>query len=79
MPECDRYGRWHDLGGEVVATRFRNAPDSQWVRLLGWPKLMDSPEIDLVDEIKGLADVVIEVVPKMARARTDGGRKTKPR
>lgn len=52
--------RWHDLGGEVIATRFRNEPDSQWVRLLGWPKLMESPEIDLVDEIKDLPDVVLD-------------------
>ncbi len=52
--------RWHSLGGKVVATRFRNAPDSQWVRLLGWSKLMDSPEIDLVDELDGLADIVID-------------------
>lgn len=52
--------QWHDLGGRVIATRFRNADESQWVRLLGWSKLMDSPEIDLVDEISDIVDEVID-------------------
>ena len=57
----DLVNRWQELGGRVVATRFRNSPGSQWVRLLDWPKFIDSSDYELVDE---LDDADLTVVDK---------------
>ncbi|MDE6868194.1 MAG: isochorismatase family protein, partial [Clostridia bacterium] len=41
---------------EIIATRFRNKEGSQYIKFLNWHRLIDSPDIELVDGIK--ADVV---------------------
>lgn len=35
----------------IIATRFINREDSQYTNILNWHRLMDSPDIDLVDGI----------------------------
>ena len=40
------------LFDKVIATRFLNREGSQYVKFMHWRRLMDSPDIDLVDGIK---------------------------
>lgn len=35
----------------IIATRFRNKVGSQYTRFLSWYRLMNSPDIDLVDDL----------------------------
>lgn len=42
----------------VIATRFRNREGSQYTNILNWHRLIDSPDIDLVNGIR--ADNVID-------------------
>ena len=46
------------LFDKVIATRFLNREGSQYVKFMHWRRLMDSPDIDLVDGIK--ADKVVD-------------------
>ena len=43
---------------KIIATRFRNREGSQYTEFLNWHRLMESPDIDLVEGIK--ADVVVD-------------------
>ena len=36
----------------TIATRFINHNDSQYIKFLNWHRLLDSPDIDLVDALK---------------------------
>jgi nicotinamidase-related amidase len=56
----DLVSTWTHAGGEVVFTRFRNEPGSQYVRLMGWSRLEGSPDTDLVPEIQPLAKTIID-------------------
>lgn len=42
---------------KVIATRFLNKEGSQYTRFLNWHRLMESPEIDLVDGL--FPDVIV--------------------
>jgi nicotinamidase-related amidase len=44
----------------VVFTRFRNTPGSAYQRLIGWDRLRDSPEIDIVPALAPFADRVVD-------------------
>jgi nicotinamidase-related amidase len=44
----------------VVFTRFHNAPNSQYERLIGWTRLRSSPEVDLINELEQYANVIID-------------------
>ena len=46
------------LFDKIIATRFRNKEGSQYTRFLNWHRLIESPDIDLVDGIK--ADEVVD-------------------
>jgi len=44
----------------VIATRFLNKPDSQYVKLMNWRKFMAPPAIDLIPQVAERCDYVIE-------------------
>ena len=46
------------LFDKIIATRFRNKEGSQYTKFLNWHRLIESPDIDLVDGIK--ADEVVD-------------------
>ncbi len=43
--------KWLKAGKPMILTRFINDPGSQWERLIHWPRLRESPEIDLHPQI----------------------------
>lgn len=47
----DLVRRWHAAHGDVVFTRYLNYPGSPFERLLGWIKMADSPETEIIDEL----------------------------
>ena len=53
---ADLAARWADAGGAVVLTRYRNHPGSPFERLIGWTRLQDEAEIELVPELAAVAD-----------------------
>lgn len=55
---------WLDKGRDVVFTRYLNYPDSPFEKIMGWSKLMDSPEIDIVDELQELSRQTLPIVDK---------------
>lgn len=46
------------LFDKIIATRFLNKEGSQYTKILNWHRLIESPDIDLVDGIK--ADEVVD-------------------
>lgn len=60
----DLVDRWMAAGGDVVFTRYLNYPGSPFERLIHWSNLMDSPEIDIVDELQPYAKRATAVVDK---------------
>lgn len=46
------------LFDNVIATRFLNREGSQYTQILNWHRLIDSPDIDLVDGV--MADEVVD-------------------
>lgn len=46
------------LFDKIIATRFRNKEGSQYTKFLNWHRLIESPDIDLVDGIK--ADEIVD-------------------
>jgi nicotinamidase-related amidase len=57
--------RWQDAGGASVLTQFVNAPESSYVRLIGWSELMPGePEVDLDPRVAPLAASATLVMPK---------------
>jgi nicotinamidase-related amidase len=47
----DLVRRWQSAHGDVVFTRYLNYPDSPFERLLGWTKMADGAETELVIEL----------------------------
>lgn len=43
--------RWQAAGGDLVFSRYLNYPDSPFERLIGWTRMADAPETDLVAEL----------------------------
>lgn len=52
----DLVARWR---GDVLFTRYINYPGSQFERLIKWSELMESPQIDIVDELQPYAENAI--------------------
>ncbi|MGH3521999.1 MAG: cysteine hydrolase [Mycobacterium sp.] len=48
---ADLVRRWQAAHGDVVFTRYLNYPGSPFERLIGWSKMIDAPETDLVAEL----------------------------
>lgn len=55
---------WLDAGRDVVFTRYLNFPGSQFETIMGWTKLMGSPEIDIVDELQELSKKSLAIIDK---------------
>ncbi len=55
---------WLDRGRDVVFTRYLNYDDSPFETIMGWSKLKESPEIDLVEELQDLSREATAVVDK---------------
>ena len=56
--------RWHRAGGEIVFARYLNYPDSNFVRLRNWSRVMGPPESDIVPELAPLVPKAVAVVEK---------------
>ncbi|MFI7697909.1 hypothetical protein [Nonomuraea sp. NPDC049480] len=56
--------RWPSAGNDVVFTRYINYPGSPYERLLGWTECMESPQIDIVDELRPHAEKATAVIDK---------------
>ena len=48
---ADLVRRWQAAHGDVVFTRYLNYSGSPFERLIGWSKMIDAPETDLVAEL----------------------------
>ncbi|MDP4501133.1 cysteine hydrolase [Nonomuraea turcica] len=48
----DLVDRWQAAGGDVLFTRYINYPGSPFERLVRWSECMESPQIDIVDELQ---------------------------
>ncbi|WP_098958112.1 isochorismatase family cysteine hydrolase [Pseudonocardia sp. N23] len=55
---------WLDKGRDVVFTRYLNYHDSPFEKIMGWSKLKESPEIDIVDELLPLTKQALTIVDK---------------
>jgi nicotinamidase-related amidase len=56
---------WQAVGAATVLTQFVNAPDSPYVRIIGWSKLMpDDPAIEFHPAVADLAAHATAVVRK---------------
>ncbi|SHE51411.1 isochorismatase family cysteine hydrolase [Streptoalloteichus hindustanus] len=60
----DLVSRWQANGGDAVFTRYLNYEGSPFERLLGWTRLRERPEIDIVDELAPYAERANAVVDK---------------
>lgn len=60
----DLVERWLAAGGDTVFTKYVNHPGSLFERLIGWSQLMDSPQIDIVEELTPYAERATAVVDK---------------
>lgn len=56
--------RWQKAGRDVVFTRYINHEGSIFERVMGWSKLQESPEIDIVPELQPLASHALAVIDK---------------
>jgi nicotinamidase-related amidase len=52
----DTVRTWQQHGGPTIFTRFINAPDSPFERLIHWTRLREAPETELVDDLKPYAE-----------------------
>jgi len=60
----DLVRRWQAAHGDVIFTRYLNYPGSPFERLIGWTKMTDGPEIELVTELAPYVGAHIPVVNK---------------
>jgi nicotinamidase-related amidase len=56
--------RWQAAGGATVFTRFINYPGSPYERLIGWSRVAEAPETDLVDDVRPYAARATATVDK---------------
>ena len=61
---ADLVRRWQAAHGDVVFTRYLNYSGSQFERLIGWSKMIDAPETDLVAELTPHAGSQTPVIDK---------------
>lgn len=55
---------WLDHSRDVVFTRYLNYDDSPFEKVMGWSKLKDSPEIDIVDDLQDVSCKATAVIDK---------------
>lgn len=55
---------WLDNGRDVVFTRYLNYDNSPFERVMGWSKLKESPETDIVAELQVLSRKATAVIDK---------------
>lgn len=55
---------WQAAGGATVFTRFINYPGSPYERLIGWSRVAEAPETDLVDDLQPYAARATATVDK---------------
>ena len=48
------------LFDKVIATKFINRPDSPYYQWLHWERLINEPDIELLDELKDNSDFILE-------------------
>lgn len=60
----DLVARWQAAGGDVIFTRYLNYRGSPFERLINWSECMESPQIDIVDELQPYADKATAVIDK---------------
>lgn len=60
----DLVRRWQAAQGDVVFSRYLNYAGSPFERLIGWTKMVDSPETDLVTELAPYVSPRTPVVDK---------------
>lgn len=56
--------RWQEASRDVVFTRYINHQGSIFERAMGWSKLQESPEIDIVSELQPFIAGAIAVIDK---------------
>lgn len=60
----DLVRRWQTVGGDVVFSRYLNYAGSPFERLIGWTKMTDAPETELVAELASYVGPHTPVVDK---------------
>jgi len=60
----DLVRRWQARGGATIFSRYLNYPGSPYERLIGWTRMHDAPETDLVTELQQYAAKAVAVVDK---------------
>jgi len=55
---------WRHLGGEVIFTRFLNAPGSPFERLIHWSRLQGPPDTGITSELRPYVDGAAGVIDK---------------
>lgn len=60
----DLVRRWQAAHGDVVFSRYLNYPGSPFERLIGWTKMADGPETELVTELASCVGQHTPVVVK---------------
>jgi nicotinamidase-related amidase len=60
----DLVRRWQAAHSDIVFTRYLNYPGSPFERLIGWTKMTDGPETELVNELAPYVDTHTPVIDK---------------
>jgi len=61
---ADLVRRWQAAHGDVIFTRYLNYPGSPFERLIGWTKMTDGPETELVNELAPCVGTHAPVIDK---------------
>lgn len=61
---ADLVRRWQAAHGDVIFTRYLNYPDSPFERILGWTRMADGAETELVTELAPYVSSHTPVVDK---------------
>jgi nicotinamidase-related amidase len=61
---ADLVHRWQALHRDVVFTRYLNYPGSPFERLIGWTKMTDGPETEIVPELLPYVNPQTPVIDK---------------
>lgn len=61
---CDLVDRWMSANLDVVFTRYINYSGSPFERIMGWSKLRDAPETDIIDELQPYVPRAVATIDK---------------
>ncbi len=61
---ADLVGRWQAARGDVIFTRYLNYVGSPFERLIGWTKMAEGPETELVAELMPYVGAETPVIDK---------------